>query len=284
MVAVSIAVMNWVWANSPTSGNERLVLLALADACSRDDGTGCWPSAATIARKASISDRTVRRVIARLEADGHLLVHRGGGRAGSTNSYTVVTGSHSLGQTVTPDNLSGADTADSPPRTQRCQGTPDTAVSPDPPENHQRTAPPPARQEPAGELPPVRMAAEAGEFFERLAALSPRWLLTSGQRRRLTPAVAGALAAGWTPGGLAEFAGANAAGIRNPGAVLAARLSPAGLPPPPAPPRPPWCGECDQATRMLDFDGSPSAKAPAPSAPPSADLERRPSGRQRPAG
>jgi hypothetical protein len=35
---MSLAVMNWVWANSPTSGNERLVLLALADACSRDHG------------------------------------------------------------------------------------------------------------------------------------------------------------------------------------------------------------------------------------------------------
>jgi hypothetical protein len=97
---MSIAVMNWVWANSPTSGNERLVLLALADACSRDDGTGCWPSTATIARKANISDRTVRRVIARLEVDRHLVVHRGGGRVGSTNSYTVVTGIHSPGQTV----------------------------------------------------------------------------------------------------------------------------------------------------------------------------------------
>jgi hypothetical protein len=71
-----------VGANSPTSGNERLVLLALADACSRDDRTGCWPSAATIARKVNISDRTVRRVIAELDADGHLAVHRGGGRAG----------------------------------------------------------------------------------------------------------------------------------------------------------------------------------------------------------
>jgi predicted ArsR family transcriptional regulator len=93
---VSIAVMNWVWANSPTSGNERL---ALADACLRDDGTGCWPSAATIARKANISDRTVRRVIARLEADGQVVVHRGG-RARSTNSYTVVTSIHSPGQAV----------------------------------------------------------------------------------------------------------------------------------------------------------------------------------------
>ena len=78
--------MNWVWANPPASGNERLVLLALADACSRDDGSGCWPSAATIARKANISDRTVRRVIVRLKAGGHLAVHRGGGRAGATAS------------------------------------------------------------------------------------------------------------------------------------------------------------------------------------------------------
>jgi DNA-binding IscR family transcriptional regulator len=103
---MSIAVMNWVWANSPASGNERLVLLALADACSRDDGTGCWPSAATVARKANISDRSVRRVIARLEADGQVLVHRGGGRAGSTNSYTVVMVIHNPGQNVTPDSLS----------------------------------------------------------------------------------------------------------------------------------------------------------------------------------
>jgi helix-turn-helix protein len=112
--------MNWVWANSPASGNEGLVLLALADACSRDDGTGYWPSAATIARKANISARTVGRVIARLEADGHVLVHRGGGRAGSTNSYTILTDIHSPGQNVTPDKLSGSDTDDRPPRTRLC--------------------------------------------------------------------------------------------------------------------------------------------------------------------
>jgi Helix-turn-helix domain len=119
-INMSIAVLNWVWANSPTSGNERLVLLALADACSRDDGTGCWPSAATIARKANISDRTVRSVIARLEADGHVLVHRGGGRAGSTNSHTVVTGDRvirSPGQNVTPDSVSGVASGDTPPLT-----------------------------------------------------------------------------------------------------------------------------------------------------------------------
>ena len=225
---MSIAVMNWVWANSPTSGNERLMLLALADACSRDDGSGRWPSAATMARQANISSRSVRRVITRLEAEGHVVVHRGGGRAGSTNSYTVVTSDrviHSPGHTVTPDNLSGGDTGDRPPLTQPCQGTPDTTVSPDPPKNHQGTA--------AGHARKARRAAGAaadarvGEFF---AALGDAWRLTDAQRTRLAPDVKAALDVGWTPQALAAATGANTTGVRNPYAVLVARLSPAELP------------------------------------------------------
>ena len=265
---LSIAVMNWVWAHSPTSGNERLVLLALADACSRDDGSGCWPSAATIARKANISTRSVRRVIARLEADGHVLVHRGGGRAGSTNSYTVVTGDlvvHSPGQVVTPDILSGADTGDRPPRTQLCQGTPDTAVSPDPPKNPKGTTTGRGRAR-AGTTRPGGHAetAPVGVFFAELAARGDRWELTAAQRRRLAPAVTAALAAGWAPADLAEVTGAATAGVRNPAAVLAARLSPDELPQPPRLhlPRPPWCGQCDERTRMTGFDGD--APGPCP--------------------
>jgi hypothetical protein len=57
--------------------------------------------------------------------------------------------------------------------------------------------------------------------------------------------------------------------VRNSYAVLAARLSPAELPAPPArPARPPWCGECDQATRMLGFDGD--APRPCPRCKPAA--------------
>jgi hypothetical protein len=257
--AMSIAVMNWVWANSPTSGNERLVLLALADACSRDDGTGCWPSAATIARKANISDRTVRRVIARLEAEGHVIVHRGGGRAGSTNSYTVVTGDrvfHSPGQTDTPDNLSGGDTGDRPPLTQPCQGTHDTAVSPDPPENHQATAA--ARRREARPAAVAALDGRAGEFF---AALGDAWRLTAAQRARLTPAVEAALGTGWTPQALAAFTGASTSGVRNPYAVLATRLSPAELPSPAGqrPVRPLWCGGCDERTRRREDAGGGDA-------------------------
>jgi len=192
-----------------------------------------------------------------------VIVHRGGGRAGSTNSYTVITGIHNPGQTVTPDNLSGGDTRDRPPLTPLYPGTPDTAVSPDPPGNHQGTAAPAG---PRANLEAAwSTAAEAGvgEFFDRLASVSPLWRLTAAQRRRLAPAAAAALAAGWAPAALAEFAGANTAGIRNPGAVLAVRLSPAELPPrPPRPARPPWCGACDEVTRMLDYDGD--APRPCP--------------------
>jgi hypothetical protein len=146
--------MNWVWAHSPTSGNERLVLLALADACSRDDGTGCWPSIATIARKANISERSVRRIIARLEEAGLLGVTRtSGGTARATNTYAIIMtppGAKTAvsapgprqpdpGQDVTPDGSSGV-TRQAP--------TPDTGVRPpltpgsaDPPENHQEPPP-----------------------------------------------------------------------------------------------------------------------------------------------
>ena len=81
--------------------------------------------------------------------------------------------------------------------------------------------------------------------------------------------MATALTSGWTPQTLAGFTGGNITGVRNPYAVLAARLSPAELPAPPArPARPPWCGECDQATRMLGFDGD--APRPCPRCKPAA--------------
>src|ERR1022692_942927 len=49
---------------------------------------------------------------------------------------------------------------------------------------------------------------------------TPGWL-TAAQRARLSPAVTTALSAGWTPGALAAFAGANTDGVRSPYAVLA---------------------------------------------------------------
>jgi hypothetical protein len=89
--------------------------------------------------------------------------------------------------------------------------------------------------------------------------------LTDGQRRRLAPSVAAALSMGWAPAALAQFVGANTAGVRSPAAVLAARLSSAELPAPPrgAMVRPPWCGACDERTRMLGcYDGDVPSRCP----------------------
>jgi hypothetical protein len=66
----------------------------------------------------------------------------------------------------------------------------------------------------------------------------------------------GQVSRGGTPLALGTLTGASTDGVRSPSAVLAARLSPAGLPAPHArPARPPWCGESDEVTRMPGFNG-----------------------------
>ncbi|MBM0234635.1 helix-turn-helix domain-containing protein [Micromonospora sp. STR1_7] len=70
---MSVRVMTWVWDHSPVGGTERLVLLAIADFAA-DDGSNAWPSLGTLARKARLDERTVRRIIRRLQDGGHLLV------------------------------------------------------------------------------------------------------------------------------------------------------------------------------------------------------------------
>ncbi|GGS97689.1 hypothetical protein GCM10010156_64860 [Planobispora rosea] len=251
---MSIAVMNWVWQHSPTSGNQRLVLLALADACSRDDGTGCWPAVAAVANKANISPRSVRRILAELEAAGHLKVTRGGGRHG-TNGYTLILRTPAdtpaqpvdncadPGQLVTPDNLSGVTPVTAGGDTGVRGGV--TQLSPDPPKNHQEP-PPPARtlkstgpvtgRGPGGGKSHSERSEEPQEPIRRfIEVLGSAWPLSPAQIRRLTPAVTAALATGWSPDALAAHIGANVLGVRNPYAVLAARL--ADLPAPPR--RPP---------------------------------------------
>ena len=103
-----------------------------------------------------------------------------------------------------------------------------------------------------------------GEFF---GALGSAWRLTAAQRGRLAPAVDAALRAGWTPAELAAFTGANTGGVRNPYAVLAARLSPDELPGPTGREgwwrQPPWCGECNRRTRRReDADGADAGRCP----------------------
>ena len=101
-------------------------------------------------------------------------------------------------------------------------------------------------------------------------ALGDAWSLTCTQRARLIPAVMTAMKAGWEPDVLARFVGANTVAVRNPYAVLATRLSPTELPSPRGQrhARMIWCGECDQRTRMVGFDGDAPLPCPRCKRPP----------------
>src|ERR1700679_70673 len=64
---------------------KKIVLLAMADHA-QDDGTGCYPSIATLAKKTSMSRRGVQTVMRELEAAHYIAsMKKGGGRALTTN-------------------------------------------------------------------------------------------------------------------------------------------------------------------------------------------------------
>lgn len=86
---MSIKAMNWAWGRSlpPTP---KLILMALADAA--DDEGVCWPAIRTLARKCSVSERTVQRTVKAFVNGGLLLVYerrRPDGRQ-TSNSYQLV--------------------------------------------------------------------------------------------------------------------------------------------------------------------------------------------------
>ena len=86
---MSIAVMSWIWKNSPTSGSERLILLAIADSAN-DEGVA-WPSMETLAKKANLSRRYVIDILAKLEDEKHLAIERRrDGPRNKSNIYTVL--------------------------------------------------------------------------------------------------------------------------------------------------------------------------------------------------
>lgn len=66
---MSVRVMTWIFDNSPTQYGSRCVLLALADNA-QDDGTRAFPSQETLAQKARLSIRQVRRCLSELMSTG----------------------------------------------------------------------------------------------------------------------------------------------------------------------------------------------------------------------
>jgi DNA-binding Lrp family transcriptional regulator len=324
---VSVEAISWALNLAPVPADRggqpssacKFVLVGLANHAG-PDGTGAFPSAATLVRYTGLSERTVRTCLDRLQAEGIISrcdpdivaarikradrrpqgwdLNLSRVRADLDDADTAVLESQFPGlgfrlaaavqppghrqsnevQSMHPaasnckavDNRpSGVQPLHPEPGTgcsQRADGVQLTqergaAIAPEPykePSQEPPVAPAHAREAlQVAEVP----GGGVSEFFD---TLGPRWPLTGRQRASLTPAVSAALAAGWVPGPLAEFTGASTRGVRNPFAVLAARLSPVELPPPPRQraARPPWCGECDQGTRMLGFDGDSPRPCP----------------------
>jgi len=82
--------MSWVFEHSQATGNDRLVLLAIADQ-SDADGFNAYPSIPTIAHMSRVPERTVQRCLERLEAGRELLVNRPPRQGrGHHNTYAVV--------------------------------------------------------------------------------------------------------------------------------------------------------------------------------------------------
>jgi len=320
---VSVEAISWALNLAPVPADRggqpssacKFVLVGLANHAG-PDGTGTFPSVATLVRYTGLSERTVRTCLDRLEGEGIIApcdpdvvaarIKRADRRPrgwdlnfslvrddldnaavavlerqfpglgvrlaavtspGADGKSDGVQSSHpaDTGSEVVDNWPNGMQQLHPVPRTGCNQGADGVqraqergaAVAPEP--SKEPAIEPSAVSAPARQVPPAGMAVSSGPLGEFFTRLGEEWQLTAVKRARLAPAVMAALADGWTPGILAGFIGANTSGVRNPCAVLAARLSPAELPPPPGharrSARPPWCGECDERTRMLGFDG-----------------------------
>jgi hypothetical protein len=105
----------------------------------------------------------------------------------------------------------------------------------------------PKPTQPAAALPP------AGAGARLLASLPAKYRPSEQTIARLAPKVDLLISAGQAPAELVRRLTAGIDSAHDPGAALVQRLE--KLPPPKGvqlPEKPPWCGECDQRTRMRE--------------------------------
>ena len=82
------AILEELWEYSPAKGSSLLLLLAIARHANHD-GTGAYPSLATLKRLTRLSHSQVCLLLRQLVEEGHLAVTHGAG-PGGTNAYTIV--------------------------------------------------------------------------------------------------------------------------------------------------------------------------------------------------
>lgn len=84
---MSVQATTWVWDHSEAKGNDRLVLLAIADAANKHGGRSCQ-AAGTLAKMCRISPRTVQRSIKKLLELGEIVLD-GHDKRYQTNVYAM---------------------------------------------------------------------------------------------------------------------------------------------------------------------------------------------------
>ena len=82
------AIMEELWESSTLKGSALLLILAIARHANHD-GTGAYPSLATLKRLTRLSHSQVCLLLRQLVEEGHLSVRHGGG-PGGTNVYTIM--------------------------------------------------------------------------------------------------------------------------------------------------------------------------------------------------
>ena len=153
---MSVQILNDVWFHSRATGNDRLVLLVLAD--HGNDERLAWPGVKLIARKCGgIEDRTVQRCLRRLVEMGEIEVAEPGGRGGRHRKsavYRILVGRQSAildesGVTAEAEGVTAeAAQGDSNGRSRVTPVSPEPSVEP-PSEPPEEPAPPVSPPQPA---------------------------------------------------------------------------------------------------------------------------------------
>jgi hypothetical protein len=234
---------------------QKATLVALASRA--DERYSCFPSVACIARDTGYTDRTVRTALRALECVGMVITERRKRPDGSFTSsrYVLPVPPHSW--SVDKPVNSGANPMEiTPGGTEAASGGIGNSFP-----SHRKQLPlNELTNELTNEPPPSGgVAADALR-----AGLNPAWFrgATPRQLQNVLALIVATEARGWTAGQIAQAIGDDVGGARNPAAVCAARLRGMGDPPARPPERPPWCGACDERTRMIETDDDRVTRCP----------------------
>lgn len=126
---MSAYVSGLVWRHYSHGGARLLAMLAVADYAD-DDGTGVYPSAARLARKIRVEERSARRLLAAMRDDGDIVAV--GQTARGVTVYRIDLdrlrrAGQQDAQVIPPDRMSGGDLSGLGPLTGE-SGTPDPQV------------------------------------------------------------------------------------------------------------------------------------------------------------